>query len=225
MHRLHTPVSTLRFVVDFAQTDLRTASAHEIDAIYRELDSRLKLGLTYSAKESPLEVALKQSLRRVKAPGSRGASLSKIERRRRQLRLMQRDALTLLRDAASNIVVTASLFSMSIYGSPDGRGGLQVAVLMGGGSVDVLRYSLILLLEKTGTDKLQSCPAPVANDRRGATCGRLFVKVTRKTHCSTKCQMRSFMRERRAAEREGDPRKLARRSRKGSTHDKTTRTR
>ena len=51
---------------------------------------------------------------------------------------------------------------------------------------DRVLYRLIRVLEEVGAEKLRVCPAP--------DCGRVFVKVTRKAFCSTRCQSRIYMR-------------------------------
>src|SRR5262245_35662752 len=48
---------------------------------------------------------------------------------------------------------------------------------------DVFLYQLIRLLEDVGVERLRACPE----------CGRLFLKVTRKQFCSTRCQAKVNM--------------------------------
>ena len=55
---------------------------------------------------------------------------------------------------------------------------------------DRVLYATYLLVEEVGRHRLCTCPA------RG--CERLFVKVTQKQFCSTRCQSREYMREYRA---------------------------
>ena len=60
---------------------------------------------------------------------------------------------------------------------------------------DRFRFSVLRILNTVGVDKLAICPAP--------DCGRLFVRVTRKEYCSTRCQSRLYMRKYRAGEAGG----------------------
>ena len=52
---------------------------------------------------------------------------------------------------------------------------------------------VIRSLEDVGLENLQVCQAPLAGSD-DATCGRLFLKVTNKEFCSTRCQARTYMR-------------------------------
>jgi hypothetical protein len=53
---------------------------------------------------------------------------------------------------------------------------------------------LIRAFENVGLEKLQVCQAPAPGRHDDAICGRLFLKVTRKEYCSTRCQSRTYMR-------------------------------
>lgn len=76
---------------------------------------------------------------------------------------------------------------------------------------------VIRLFEEVGLDKLQVCQA-LQPGRDDAICGRLFLKVTRKEFCSTRCQSRTYMR--------GYSQTASEATRKrGSRHGNTTRTR
>jgi endogenous inhibitor of DNA gyrase (YacG/DUF329 family) len=67
----------------------------------------------------------------------------------------------------------------------DAQVGPGVHLSTGSDSVrDLVLYRLLRLLERVGTDKLQAC----------GECQRLFIKVTRKEFCSTRCQGRVNMR-------------------------------
>jgi hypothetical protein len=61
---------------------------------------------------------------------------------------------------------------------------------------DDMVYDWIAAMADAGTARIRVCPA----------CGRLFVKITRKEYCSTKCQARTYMRKYREANRKGGPR-------------------
>lgn len=71
----------------------------------------------------------------------------------------------------------------------DGR----VRLAVGGSHVDRMLFECARLLEQAGTGKIKKCPA--------SNCRRIFVKVTKKDYCSTRCQSRTYMQKRRAEER------------------------
>ncbi len=54
---------------------------------------------------------------------------------------------------------------------------------------DVARLNLLLLAREVGLQHVRACDAP--------DCGNLFVKVHRRTYCSTRCQQRHFKQVRR----------------------------
>jgi hypothetical protein len=68
---------------------------------------------------------------------------------------------------------------------------------------DTVLYDVFTALQEVGPDRIRACPE----------CGQIFVKVTRKEYCSTRCQSRVYMRQMRAAERAA--------RQKGSRHGKT----
>jgi hypothetical protein len=69
----------------------------------------------------------------------------------------------------------------------------QTSLLINGNPRDVVMDYVWRLLSVGAVDALKICPAP--------DCDRLFVKVTKKRFCSTRCQSRVYMRAMRAAER------------------------
>jgi hypothetical protein len=71
---------------------------------------------------------------------------------------------------------------LSFYGVQAKGRRLNLFVL--GTPVDRLQYETMRLLETVGAEKVLACPE----------CGRLFLKVTKKRFCSTKCQSRVYMR-------------------------------
>lgn len=77
---------------------------------------------------------------------------------------------------------------------------------------DLFVYRLLRLLEDVGIERLRACPE----------CGRLFLKVTRKEFCSTRCQARVNMRNQRRNQRLREQGQL---KRKESGHGKATRSR
>jgi hypothetical protein len=80
------------------------------------------------------------------------------------------------------------------------RGPGGVWVLVEGDRRHRFSYRVLRLIDDVGVDKVRQC-----------ACGRVFVKVTRKEFCSTRCQMRFYMRTVRAKERQhGNTTKRAR---------------
>lgn len=75
----------------------------------------------------------------------------------------------------------------------------RVVVARGGQTRDLYLYALLRIVEQVGVDKVLACPAP--KPRSDEPCGRLFLKVTRKECCSSRCQSRRLMRDVRQAER------------------------
>lgn len=62
----------------------------------------------------------------------------------------------------------------------------QVLLTVSGTPRDVTLYLAASLLQEVGTDRIRTCPAP--------DCGRAFVKIGRREHCSTRCQRRVWSR-------------------------------
>ncbi len=79
--------------------------------------------------------------------------------------------------------------------------GSRVMVTRAGRPGDLFFYRLVRLLEQVGVERLRVCQAP-DRSRPGGVCGRLFLKVTRKKYCSTRCQSRTYMREHRGGDRD-----------------------
>jgi hypothetical protein len=107
------------------------------------------------------------------------------------LELLQREGLAVLDGLAQGGSFTvAGDLVLSFYAiRRDGE--LSIDVL--GSPLDRMLYQIIRVIEKVGADRLLRCQAP--------DCKRLFLKVTRKEFCSTKCQMRMYMRGKRADEK------------------------
>jgi CGNR zinc finger len=82
------------------------------------------------------------------------------------------------------------------------------SLIVNGSPRDVVMDYSYRLLQADRSNTVHACAAP--------DCERLFVKVTRKAFCSTRCQSRTYMRAMRAAERA---------EREKSIHGKKTRTR
>ncbi len=92
------------------------------------------------------------------------------------------------------------------------RHGKRVVVARSGTPRDLFLYALVQAVQTVGLETLRVCRAA---DRRvaGGVCGRLFLRVTNKEHCSTRCQSREYMRNTRANQ--------ANRLKKRSSHVKT----
>ena len=72
------------------------------------------------------------------------------------------------------------LLTFALTRAADGRVGVQVH----GSPLHLFLYQVVRALELGGAEKLSACPE----------CGRLFLKVTKKRFCSTRCQSRVYMR-------------------------------
>lgn len=83
---------------------------------------------------------------------------------------------------------------------------------------DFLLFGIIEFLQAVGADRLHVCPALAPRGR--GVCGRIFVRVKRKTYCSTRCQMRALMQRERAHDK-----REQQRAAKGGRRGKATRKR
>jgi hypothetical protein len=107
---------------------------------------------------------------------------------RAALEFLQRRGHELLADVARDRRFTvAGDLVLTFWGIRQGQG---IQVLVGGSPLDRFLHQIIRLLEVVGATRLQACPAP--------DCGRIFVKVTKKRFCSSRCQSRVYMRGYRA---------------------------
>jgi hypothetical protein len=115
------------------------------------------------------------------------------------LHLLQREGRAVLEGVAQGGTFTmAGDLVLSFYAiRRDGELSIQVL----GSHLDRMLYQIIRVIERVGVDRLLRCQAP--------DCKRLFLKVTRKEFCSTKCQMRMYMRGKRADEKEEREREQA----------------
>jgi hypothetical protein len=116
-----------------------------------------------------------------------------------QLLMMRAELLQLLRSTvrgagvkrASSAIWTDKPMAFAVHLIDDD------AQLMASGDIrDVLILQTLMLLHEVGLHNIRTC-----------ACGRLFVKTYRRTFCSTTCQKRYYMRQR----RENDRRKRDRR--------------
>jgi hypothetical protein len=79
----------------------------------------------------------------------------------------------------------------------------RVSCEVRGDGRDLVILQLVTLLQIVGLPSIRVCPAPNPHGGAppGAPCGRLFVKTYRRTYCSSQCQKRAYMRQRRQNER------------------------
>lgn len=113
---------------------------------------------------------------------------------RRVLKELQRQSLALLRDLAepsrARFAIAGDLV-LSFWAV--GGKNEPVRIMVMGSQPARYLYKLIRLIEEVGVDKLRACPAHAPRPATGV-CGQLFVKVTKKEFCSTRCQSRTYMR-------------------------------
>lgn len=128
------------------------------------------------------------------------------------LEFLQQRTRELLVDVAAHTGFTlgATDLILSFWGVTDGR---RFRIVPRGNPDAVWLYQVVRLFEAIGTERIQMCPA--------TDCGRVFLKVTKKEFCSTRCQSRTYMRKRRAEERAKDNRFTS--MRQGLRRGKTTR--
>ncbi len=156
-NQLQDPLGALRFIVEFAQTDLATAQARQLRALDRGVQAFIN-------RETP------------------GHWIAEDEPDRLRLGVYQQRALEMLSDIARQRPLTMSGdLVLTFWAFRDGK---TLRVEVGGSPLDLLLYQIIRVLEAVGAGNLLACPE----------CGRVFVKVTKKVFCSTRCQSRVYMR-------------------------------
>jgi hypothetical protein len=179
------PAVAFRFMVEFAQLDLEGASPRTLIKVQRQLQAFIH------REEPATEITT--------APVGRD-----------ELRELQKRAFRVLDGIADGgpitIVDTRNLVFWYIR-PPGGAPYMRTR----GPLLDRMLYQLLRVLQTVGAEKLLRCPGR----NRGQRCGRLFLKVTQKRFCSTRCQARDVMQKKRAAMKA--PQEKA--------HGKTTRTR
>jgi len=163
-NQLRHPVDALRFIIDFAQTNLV------------EQDDAKQWSLQFDEfVQAPLEGEALRAI--MTTPPMSLATIVKL----------QRQALHVLRGLVDHRFVHVNVNAIYTLGkNPDSqRYELQV---IGGTIVDMVLYRLLALIEAMGAvDKFRLCPE--------ASCRRIFLKVTNKEHCSTRCHSRAYMRK------------------------------
>jgi CGNR zinc finger len=128
----------------------------------------------------------------------------------RQIAVLQTELRAFMRDLAhtgqAHTIAPYTVGFMVATHAPDppARGPRRVrqaaSLLVDGDPRDVLWYQTEKVLTAVGLERLRLCPAP--------ECGRAFVRVTQKRFCSTRCQTRIYMRERRAKDKAEEERFL-----------------
>jgi hypothetical protein len=100
-------------------------------------------------------------------------------------RLLQQFAIP----SAVRLTMTGNL-KLNFLACHDGD---HVRISVAGSALHRLLYKTIRVLQAAGTTRLLACPEP--------NCQRLFLKVTQKRFCSSRCQWRHDKRTRRAQDR------------------------
>jgi hypothetical protein len=191
-------LAALGFAVEFAQVDLDLVSPDQLFSIQRGVRALLNRGRPAEWREPPRSPALYTE----------------------ELLYLQKRTLDLLHDVATKRGFTvANDLVLTFFGIQYPAGGSSIRVIVQGSPVDLLLYQVIKLLEETGSERLLVCAAPQAGTHDSAPCGRLFIKVTQKRHCSTRCQSRAYMRDYRS----NGYAPLGRSRKRGSRHGKKTR--
>jgi hypothetical protein len=188
----HTATTDLRDAVEFAQMDLSKASAKKLETC---------------------ELFVQRIIHR----GELGRYVKPGEIDRRTLITLQESALEILESITtpreSHIAVSGDL-KLSFSAVEDADGVLRIVTL--GSVMDRFQYHLIRLIVESGIEKLRACPAHRPRPETG-TCGRIFLKVTNKDHCSTRCQSRAYMAKMRDDHRKQQMAILERRTRDKKT--------
>jgi predicted nucleic acid-binding Zn ribbon protein len=120
----------------------------------------------------------------------------------RQIEVLQAELRLFLRGAAGGnarmiapMHITLTVVTHAPDTPPKGRRARRspraASLVIDGAPRDVLFDQTNRVLPSVALEALQLCPA----------CGKAFVKVTQKRFCSTKCQSRIYMRQKRADER------------------------
>lgn len=104
-----------------------------------------------------------------------------------ELEVLRERAERLLTSVADSKIAIAGDLSLTFV-AVQRQGAIAVEVI--GPPLSRLLYQIVRVIEVVGPDRLLRCPA----------CERMFVRKTKGTFCSTRCRMRLFMREKRAAE-------------------------
>lgn len=109
---------------------------------------------------------------------------------------LQRRARGMLDDAArgGNLAIAGDLVLSAWVVATKTGARIQIV----GHPLYLLLYQVAQVLAAVGLDRLGRCESV----RRGRPCGRLFVRVTVKRFCSTRCQSRTKMKQIRDAQKE-----------------------
>lgn len=186
-----TPLTAVRFLVEFVQTDLSTSSRVQWGSMADQLS---QLGDAPERRRSRVYFA---------TPPITRAQIAEIQTKLRTVLM----ALTASNTDPSHVSLELTL-QLSVYRQRKTPQTLEpdVYVWVGGRTVDRIVYRAVRLVEGLGLNRVRRCAAP--------DCGRLFFKETRKEYCSTRCQSRIYMRETRKRDRLDRPPKTRRRKRR-----------
>jgi hypothetical protein len=172
---LQTPTAALQFLVDFAQQPLDELSPRQL-------------------------IALERDVQRFISRDARGHWRADGELGRVGLGVLQTRLLQLLAGLAKSRTPRFAMAGDLLLTFLAVHDGHRVHVEVLGTDVHKLLYQTVRLLETVGLEKLHACPAPKAGTRGTEPCGRVFLKVTKKRYCSSRCQMRHYQRRDRAGE-------------------------
>lgn len=169
-NQLQAPMDALRFIVEFAQIDLRQTSARQLRAVERQVQRFINRGMP-----GHFVVAAKPD--------------------RLLLDELQRRALSLLREFVSakpkpDLAIAGDLL-LSFYAVRDSS---NVRVIVLGRPLDRMLYQMIRLLETIGFDKVGVCPAPDC----GRLFLRVTKKRFCSQRCQSRIYMRQFRADERA---------------------------
>ena len=165
---LRDPAVALRFIVEFAQADLT------VPETLMSMEKQLRAFLSRSMPagfDQPAPVLIPY------------ADVQYLQARALELLTMLAEPrTTTTRDKVPFRFAIAGDLLLSFYGVQESGVPLRLYVM--GSPLDRMLYKTMRLFESIGAERLLVCPE----------CRRLFLKVTQKRFCSTKCQSRVYMR-------------------------------
>jgi hypothetical protein len=186
--KIQTGLDNLRFIVDFAQADLKVMRAGDKLNLREDLFSFAD-AIVYSPDLKP-----KAATAVLTCPASpEGISDKALEKAQAEFMQIFR-GVTLLQTGAPGPQYVARMPDVEFYVDEDHQ--KQTVIRPGGEVADILLYRLIQLLEPSTNllRRLRICPE----------CKKIFVKVKRQKYCSQICANRAYMREYRAIKGESD---------------------
>jgi hypothetical protein len=175
---LQDPTEALRFIVEFAQTDIKGEG----------IDLLTTRGLRFLAPSF-------EALWEIADDDARPLTEKLLD-----LQSELRDFIARIAALPSTDVLKVPFSDLRLRLTRDRKGDVHIEAT--GHLRDVFLYRTVQLLEIVGTNKLGICQAPMPRDP-ARRCGHVFVRVTQKEYCSTKCQSRTYMRGQRQEEKKG----------------------